>query len=166
MTHIASARFSDQRRPLQEWQRIGPNYVGRPHPSQPGQALALTTALNCAEWHATKHTGQGEWAPGTTTQEYLEDIRTSVLHESAVLHVGGQTVRFPGSSTTRYAPRAGVRTDMDRARAELKKATPKPGWQMLTVYGMDTRRLCTGYQLEADKALATVNAWSSPRCFP
>jgi hypothetical protein len=54
MTHIADARFSDFSQPLQKWSRIGADYVGLPHPSVPGQVLALATDLSSADWHATK----------------------------------------------------------------------------------------------------------------
>lgn len=165
MAHIASAPFNKDRRTLREWQRIGPNYAGLPHPSVPGQVLDLTTDIGSADWHVTKHTGKGEWAPGTTTQEYLVDIQASVRHASSILDVGGQTIRYPGTSTTRYAPRAGVRTDMAQAAAVVKKAIIRPGWHMLTVYGVDTHVVTTAYQLESSKAMTTVSSWSNHRAF-
>ena len=163
MGHIADAKFSDHSRPLHTWARIGANFVGLPHPSMPGAVLTLTTDLNSAEWHAAKHTAQGEWAPDTTTAEYLADVRASVLHPSSVLDVGGMQVNYSGSSAVRYAPRAAVRTDMAQARAVVKKATPKPGAHMLTVYAIDTHRIASAYQLESHKATAKVNAWSNHR---
>ncbi len=166
LAHVAGAKFSDQERTLGEWTRIGASYVGLPHPSKPTVNLTLTTSLNCAEWHALKHTGQGEWNPGTTTQEYLDDIRASVLHASALLDVGRQQLSYPGSPTTRTAPRVAVRTDMDKARADVKKAAVLQGRHMLTLYAPDTKRLVSAYQLEAKKAAGTVNAWSNHRSIP
>jgi hypothetical protein len=166
MTHLSAAPFSPHTRTLQEWTTIGASYVGLPHPSKPGETLTPATDLNCAEWHVTKHTAKGEWAKGTTTQEYLDDVRAVILHPSSLLDVGRETVRYPRSSNTRTAPRAAVRTDMAKAKSVAKKATPKPGWTMLSVYAIDTHKLCTAYQLESSKAMATVSEWSGHRTFP
>ena len=165
--HIARARFSDRKQPLAKWERVGPTYVGRRHPSKPQETLALTTVLDCAEFHATKHIAKGEWAPDTTTEEYLDDLRASISHGCAILDVGDASIRCGNSmDTTRAAPRAGVRTDMTQAHSTLKKATKLHGRVLLTVYAVDTKKLVTGYQLEAKSAEATVKAWANHRAFP
>ena len=165
LAHIASADFSDREQTVKDWSRGGGDYVGRAHPSKPGETLELDTVLNSAEWHAAKHTAQGEWEEGTTTKEYLDDVRACVRHSSSILDVGGARITFSGSSASRYAPRAGVRTDLKAANAVVKKLTKRAGTHILTVYAIDTNKLASAYQLEASNAAGTVEAWSGHRAF-
>jgi len=156
--HIASEQCADESRPLAEWQAVGPDFVGRYHPSRPTEALSLTTELTSAEWHAVKHTGQGEWIEGTTTEEYLADIRASVLHASSVLDVGRE-------ANGRRPMRSGVRTELAAARTVLKKTAVIPDGHMFTVYDPERRRILTGFPLHATRALAKVSKWTNHRSF-
>jgi hypothetical protein len=165
MEHIASARFSTDERTLEAWSRVGPDYSGRPHPSRPRELLTRETLLNSAEWHTVKHTGRNAWQEGTTTEEYLDDLRAAVRHECAILDVGQATVPYPGTRQSRSAPRAGVRTDLKKARPVLKRVTCTADYTMLTVYAVDTRKLTTAFPLEATKANGTVCAWVNHRAF-
>ncbi|MGH7284294.1 MAG: hypothetical protein ACRELY_22430 [Polyangiaceae bacterium] len=165
LDRIASAPFSADEKKVGEWSRLGANYDGQPNPSVPGETVTDDTVLDAAGWHALKHIAQGEWQPGTTTQEYRSDVRAAVLHPAAALHVGREKISYRGSLATTQRSRAAVRVDMAKAKSVTRKAAAMPGTAMLAIYAIDTRRLATAYQLEAKKAMATVTAWADHRSF-
>lgn len=166
LSHIADAPFPDERRALSVWNRTGPKLEGSAHPSRPGETLAAETELTSAEWHAVKHTAYGEWPTGTTTQEYLSDIRAAILEPGATLHVGTATVPMPGCRTSRLSSRAGVRTRLDGASSAVARVCRKPGHALLAVYDVARRKICSGYRLANDEAIASLQKWANHRAFP
>ena len=164
LRHIAAASFSDETRPVREWSRVGPYVVGRSHPSNHGEKLTLETMLTSVEWHAVKHTAQGEWPEGTTTDEYVADMRGSAESPFAVLHVGRDRVAY-GRGQSRPASRAGICTDIQSSRAHVHNVLSEPGHHLLTLYDPSRRRIVTSYRIEAAQAAKPVDRWTNHRAF-
>jgi hypothetical protein len=164
MALVASARFSDQKRTVAEWGKNFVDVTGMRHPSRQNEFLTAATVLDAAEWHVVKHTAQGEWMVGTTTAEYLADIRAAVSHPCSILHIG--LAQIPcGAHDTRQSSQAAVCTDMVTAAPVLNKATVKAGCYLFTVYDTGQLRLKTCYRSAVNSVNKKLEAWANHRVF-
>ncbi len=137
--HIATARFCGDPKPLKDHAISATELIGRPHPSQPNETLTEDTLLTNADYHAVKHTFDGNWPEGTSTTEYVADINAAVLHRGALLDVGREILRAGRGG--RPASRAVTRTDAHVLPAA--KLHPKLGFCVLVVYDPARRGLVT-----------------------
>jgi hypothetical protein len=124
---MANAPFAKEPRTLKEWNVTELAIEGMPHPSIPGTTVLNSTSLASADWHTLKHTKMGDWPAGTTTHEYLADLRATI-QLSTVLHVGR------ASAGRRMASRAACHVETTLALARLKVSSKITGTDLFALY--------------------------------
>ena len=135
--YIADAPFNSERRKLSKWARIGPSYVGRPHPVT-GESVDDETELQSDEWHALKHCADGGWPEGTKLNEYLGDMRRALKHENASVCLGKHYERHQIRSK-------GASWLDSTAVGVIQHATTGPGRIIFTVYDVSRHVIMSCY---------------------
>lgn len=155
---MAATRFSPEKKTLEEWNQSNLTIAGKAHPSLAGVTVTAQTMLSSEDWHTLKHTEQGEWAAGTTTAEYLLDLKTAFL-ASPSLHVGKSSTRRRTSS------RAAGHVDMQAAQSRLRKALVIPGHSLLALYDPVRRCAVSVYRMKSTAVTSTLQRWNPHRVF-
>jgi len=162
---ISDAAFSADVRSLEQWAGPAPaTFVGLPHPSRPNETISATTQLNSLEFHLLKHRLDGSWAANTTTEEYIRDIRNACLHPAAVLDLGRDAKRYPGSNASRSFPRACTRVESD-APPRLVRVNSEKGTCVLVIYAPDLSRIVSSYRGRSADAERRLAAWKPRHTF-
>jgi hypothetical protein len=137
--HIGNAGFKDGRTLLKFCNEIGPNYEGLQHPGRPGEMLTPDSPVTSADIHALKHSGRGGWPIGTTTAEYLADLKAIILNETECLHVGIDT----GSNGD--PDRAATQSGLTPRSTVAIRATFEHGCCCVVFYSPKTGKIVSGY---------------------
>lgn len=152
---LANAPFATEQRPVSEWNRIGPNLVGQPHPVT-GQPVTADTVMSSAEWHALKHTALGEWRPGTTLNEYLADVRRALSHADAVLEIGKEVA-------ARKPPRSKAASWVEATDQVLQHGVPRADHVVYSVYDAARNCIVTGFRPERGYVVTALRNWTNRR---
>jgi hypothetical protein len=117
------------------------------------------TLLTCAEAHICKRIRQGEWAPDTTTTEYVFELQMAASHVTATLYLGLDP--SPSSMVARRMAGTSTRADLDDLG--LAKIRNPVGLCVLVVYSADESCLVSGYTVTLKDADRFVARWKRRR---
>ena len=134
LRRMSSVPLSSHTRTAREWGGPTSSLVGELHPVT-GAQIEEGTPLTSAEYHLTKRIQDGEWKPGTSLAEFLSDIRTSIMHPAARLHVGERDYLVAATVTDATVLGSAVSTMM-----------PRFGRCLFVLYSVKHRNIATAYQ--------------------
>ena len=152
--HMAGAIFDSRSYTALEWQRIGTQVIGEPHPSTAGLTIEATTVLTSAQAHVVKRIKEGEWQPGTTPDEYVTDLKASAAARVRV-KVGGRPQRNENALSSTTSPLNAV--------TGIKRAVVKNGLHVLVVCNAVKSRIVSGYCVPEPEVANRHSSWTAPR---
>lgn len=147
---IVTAPFNSAQRTLADWfPGDEAAFVGRQHPSRPGELLAATTEITSLEQHVLKHSIKDQgWPLGTTSAAYLSELRQAV-RQCVAIDAG----RYYFG---RWEPRVAICADAQALRPSEAGAS---GRTIFVLYNPSRGKVISGYVLDTDDADRKLAKW-------
>ncbi len=153
--HVAAAPFAVHLDEVDAY----PAIVGMRRPRVPTELIRRDMSLDTLERHTASRIADGEWEPGTTTDQYLACLRAAASHRSAKVLVGYRLATRTGRC--RYL--AATVTESTAEGLLLPSALPESRKSLIVYYQVGTGIL-SGYMIKTSAAIErTEEEWKNFR---